>query len=329
MNARLALPITLGTYVKMEPSLTYFAKGYAANYYRNNKVVESVNALRSDLYQINGDIFTDIDSVYSAEFLGFQRMKHTVRPRLTWSYRPATSQESYPYFDDTDRVEKMNLITAEIRQTLTGRIGSRQYLDFMTLSLSQGFDVDRLSRAGDSRNGGDHAGYGWTNTQAELTLRPHILVDLVSQAEYNPVVNRLRKYSVGLGLMDHRGDTFRVFHQFAEGEMRQDLNRQTNVNVQAKVGSSLDCFFESQYTHQFNFAYFTSLGLVYHPQCWNVELKYSEVRAQDPVTQKIKDPDQTIFMTVSLYGLGQVYRMSRDWADFLGSPFPLTEPVGR
>jgi hypothetical protein len=42
------------------------------------------------------------------------------------------------------------------------------------------------------------------------------------------------------------------------------------------------------------------------------------VREQDPVTQKIKDADQTVFMTLSLYGLGQVYRFTRDWGEILG-----------
>jgi lipopolysaccharide assembly outer membrane protein LptD (OstA) len=121
----------------------------------------------------------------------------------------------------------------------------------------------------------------------------------------------------------------RVLHQFIEGEMKQDLNRQTNVSVQLKLTSNLECFFENQFTHQFNFSYFTSVGLAYHPQCWSIELKYSEAREQDPLTQRIKEPDQTVFMTVSLYGLGQVYRMTRDWADLFGLPTGGSEPLTR
>ena len=32
--------------------------------------------------------------------------------------------------------------------------------------------------------------------------------------------------------MDHRGDTIQILHQFAEDELREDLNRQTNLNLQ-------------------------------------------------------------------------------------------------
>jgi hypothetical protein len=28
--------------------------------------------------------------------------------------------------------------------------------------------------------------------------------------------------------------------------------------------------------------------------------------------------DQTVFVTLSLYGLGQVYRFTRDWSDMFG-----------
>jgi LPS-assembly protein len=319
VNARLSLPISLGPYLKLEPSATYFAKAYAADYYVNRKSAAAVNGVRTDLYQVNGDVYTDLYSVFDAWFLGFQRVKHTVRPRFTWTYRPPAGPDVYPYFDETDRVEGASLVTAELLQTLTGRIGQGQYLDFMKLNVTQGFDLAKEETGRDAQREKALLGVGWTNTLADLTFRPHTLVDLVAHAEYDPVANRARKYSLGFGLMDHRGDTLRVFHEFAEGAMRQDLNRQTNVNLHVRVADALECFFENQFTHQFNFSYFTSLGLVYHPQCWNVELKYSAARAQDPLTQQIKESDQTVFLTVSLYGLGQVYRMTREWGETMGA----------
>ena len=319
MDTRLSLPIALGRYLKVEPSMTYFPKAYAADYYEREKSVKSVNALRTDLYQVNADAFTDVDSVYLGSFLGFQRVKHTIRPRFSWTYRPFSSSQIYPYFDETDRLDRASLLTAEMRQTFTGRVGPGEYLDFITLSITQGYDFTESRTVQDiSGNQQRLLQYGWTNTGAELTLRPHSLIDLTAQVEYDPILNRARRYSANLGLMDHRGDLVRVLHQFTEDERQEDLNRQTNVSLMVKLTSDLDCFFENQYTHQFDFSYFTSFGLNYHPQCWNVLLRYSEIREQDPVTKKIKDPDQTVFMTLSLYGLGQVYRFTRDWSEILG-----------
>ncbi len=317
-DTRLSLPVPLGRFLKLEPSMTYFAKAYSADYFQREKSVSSVNTIRTDLYQVNADAFTDLNAVFDPGFFGFQRVRHTIRPRVTWTYRPFTKQQIYPYFDDSDRMDRASLLIAEMRQTLTGRLGPNEYLDFLTLSITQGYDF--YSTRSEEATPQDRFPnlYGWTNTQAELTIKPHTLVDLTAQAEYDPVVNRARKYSLNVGLMDHRGDLLRVLHQFTEDEKREDLNRQTNVNLQVKLTSDLDCFFENQYTHQFNFAYFTSFGLNYHPQCWSVLLRYSEIREQDPVTHKIKDPDQTVFMTLSLYGLGQVYRFTRDWGELLG-----------
>jgi len=329
-NASLSLPIALGRYLKLEPSMTYFAKAYAADYYERNKSVSSITAVRTDLYQVNADVFTDLNAVYPGSFLGFQRIRHTVRPRFSWTYRPITSKETYPYFDEDDRVPSISLLTAEMRHTLTGRMGPGEYLDIMTISLSQGYDFEHPRATGQrSKVIGHPARYNWTTTQAELTVKPHSLVDLVAQTEYDPVKNRARRYSVNLGVMDHRGDVVRVLHQFTEDENQEDLNRQTNVNLQVKVTSALDCFFENQYTHQFNFSYFTSFGLSYHPACWSILLRYSEVREQDPITQKIKDPDQTVFMTLSLAGLGQIYRFTRDWGELMGQPHEGTSTVAR
>jgi len=318
-DTRLGLPVSLDRYLKFEPSITYFARGYAADYYEHDKSVSSVNSVRTDLYQINTDAFTDIDRVYESSLFGFQKIKHTVRPRIVWTYRPLRGRQKYPFFDESDRMDEVSLLTAELRQSLVGRVAPGHYMDFASLSLSQGYDFYNTRTAEDPLGERSPLKSHWTNTQAELSIRPHSLLDLRAQAEYDPVMNRARSYSLNLGVMDHRGDTIQILHQFAEDEFREDLNRQTNLNLQVKLTSALDIFFENQYTHQFNFAYFTSLGVNYHPQCWSVLLRYSESREQDPVTHRIKDADQTVFLTLSLYGLGQVYRFTRDWSDMFGS----------
>lgn len=317
-DTRLSFPIALGRYLKLEPSMTYFAKAYLADYFVRDKSVSSVTTVRTDLYQINADLFTDLNTVYGGSFLGFQRIKHTLRPRFAWTYRPFSKAQTYPYFDEHDRMDRTSLLTAEMRQTLTGRLGPGEYLDFVTFIVSQGYDFAKTTNEDEPLIPQEFSVSKLTSTQAELTIRPHTLLDLTAQAEYDPVVNRAMRYSVQLGLMDHRGDMVRILHQFIEDEKKTDLNRQTNVNLQMKLTSDLDCFIENQYTHQFDFSYFTSVGLTYHPRCWSILLRYSEVREQDPVTQKIKDPDQTVFATLSLYGLGQIYKFTRDWSELVG-----------
>ena len=264
-DTRLTLPISFGRYLKFDPSMTYFARGYAGDYYEHDKSVSSVNSFRADLYQINSDAFTDIDKIYEGALFGFQKIKHTIRPRVAWTYRPLRSRQTYPHFDESDRMDEVSLLTAEVRQSLVGRVSQGQYLDFASLSLSQGYDFHNTRTAEDPLGERSPLKSHWTNTQAELSIRPHSLLDLRAQAEYDPVMNRARSYSVNLGVMDHRGDTIQILHQFAEDELREDLNRQTNLNLQVKVTSAIDFFLENQYTHQFNFAYFTSLGLNYHP----------------------------------------------------------------
>jgi len=319
LDARLMAALPLGRYLKLEPSITYLGRAYIADYYQHNRSISSVNAVRTDLYQVNAEVFTDLYSVYDGSMIGFQRVQHFIRPRVGWSFRPpSTTKQVYPQFDDVDIMGRLNLLTAEMRQTLTGRTGPGEYLDFLSFSISQGYDFFHSRTGSDPMGDQQTARLAWTNTFAELTVKPHYLLDLVAQAQYDPVANRAKRYSVNLGLMDHRGDLFRILHQFTETEKKEEVSRQTNVNLHLKLSSSLDCMIESQYSHQFNFAYFTSIGFSYHPQCWNIVLRYSETREQDPSTQKVRDPDQTIFMTLSLYGLGQIYRFSRDWRELLG-----------
>ncbi len=329
MNTRVSLPTNIAGLIKVDPSITYFTKAYAADYYgKDEESLKSYNDLRTDLYELRVDAHTDIHSVLERPFLGFRRIRHAVRPQISWKFRPVTSQQIYPFFDDSDRMDHVSRVDAEIRQTFTGRLGSGRYLDFVRLRLKQGFDF--LQAASRARPGQEPIPlrHGWSISEAELALRPHSIVDLTARAQYDPQRNAANMYSFNLGLMDHRGDLFRVLHLFSEDGTSRELNRQTNVNLQLKVTSGLEAFFENQYTHRHDFSFFTSFGLAYHPQCWNVVLKYSETREKDPVSQKIKDPDRTVFMALSLYGLGQVYEMTRDWGTLFGTPTQSIETGG-
>ena len=144
MDTRLSLPIALGRYLKMEPSMSYFPRAYSAEYYENDKTVRTVNAVRTDLYQIHADLYTDVQYIYRAAFLGFQRIKHAIRPRFTWTYRPEADHKVYPYFDEADRKESVSVLNAELRQTFTGRVGHDLYQDFLTFSVFQGYDFNKV-----------------------------------------------------------------------------------------------------------------------------------------------------------------------------------------
>ncbi|MEW6347923.1 MAG: LPS assembly protein LptD [Thermodesulfobacteriota bacterium] len=320
MKGGVSLPFAIGNYLKLDPSMTYTARAYAADYFVKDRSINSINAIRTDLYQVDADLYTDLESVFGTRFLGFERIRHAVRPRVTWTFRPFSKHDTYPQFDETDKIDRISLLTAELRQSLTGRIAQGQYLDLLTLTVSQGFDLLKASEAMQDTFGTFPFDQAWTALHAQLTFKPHSLVDLTAQAEYDPVQNVAKRYSLDLGLMDHRGDLARIVHQYTQDPQGRNLNRQTNLNLQLKLTNSLDCFIENQYSHQFGFSYFTGVGLNYHPQCWAAELRFTESKEIDPATLKTRDPDQTVFLTLSLYGLGQVYRMTRDWGDLLGRP---------
>ena len=84
---------------------------------------------------------------------------------------------------------------------MVGRVGQGQYIDFASMSVSQGYDFHKTRTAEDPLGERSPLKSHWTNTQAELTIRPHTLMDLRAQAEYDPVMNRARSYSINL-----RGD---------------------------------------------------------------------------------------------------------------------------
>ncbi len=319
MNTTLSLPIALGRFLKLSPSATFLPKAYSAGYVdEDGDTVEKVETLRTDLYQVNAHAHTDLHAIYNGSFLGFQKVKHSIRPSVSWIFRPTTPTGDYPVFDDSDKVENVSLLTAELSQTFTGKIGEDEYLDFISFNLSQGYDFYTTRTAEDPLGTRLTPLLRLTNTRAKFSLKPHSLVDLSAEAEFNPSLNRASKYLFDMALMDHRGDLLRIEHQYTEGDADAFSVRQTNLDLQVKVTENLACYVQNQYSHSFDFSYFTSFGVSYHPQCWSIALKYSQAREKDPDTSRITVPEQTVFLTLAIGQLGPVYSMTRDLGELAG-----------
>ncbi len=64
-----------------------------------------------ELFQLNGEVGSIIDRVYSVNWMGLEKLKHTIEPELAYLYIPAVTQTDLPLFDGVDRVEHRNLVT--------------------------------------------------------------------------------------------------------------------------------------------------------------------------------------------------------------------------
>jgi len=126
-------------------------------------------------------------------------MKHSVVPRLEYSYMPRiTGQSRLPYFDDRDRLMGRNVSTFSLTNVLDRRRDrvtlvsdgtdarpalATDYLDFLRLRLEQGYDYEEAQRQ-DLVN--LYPRRPFTDTTLELTYKPEQYLSLISRTRYSP-----------------------------------------------------------------------------------------------------------------------------------------------
>ncbi len=120
IHPRLYLPMRFLNYFSIEPSIG--VRETAWDVYHDDDVEDGVNdTLNRVLYDAKIDLSSEVYRIFDMGFLGIDKIKHSIRPQIVYSFIPRKDQSECPKFDSLDRIAKENLITYSITTTLTSR----------------------------------------------------------------------------------------------------------------------------------------------------------------------------------------------------------------
>ncbi|MEE9543397.1 MAG: LPS assembly protein LptD, partial [Thermodesulfobacteriota bacterium] len=150
---RVSLPLRPGSYFELTPSLTPRYTKYLITGTAGSRTPERF------IYEFRTDMVTtfirDFKTLKGAE----TPLRHTIRPRLFYSYIPGVDQSTLPAFDDLDMIEEANEVGYALNTTLSymyrekGK-GLKRH-EYLYLDLSHAYDIKESRRglafAGDER----------------------------------------------------------------------------------------------------------------------------------------------------------------------------------
>jgi LPS-assembly protein len=122
MHPRIYLPLHFDRFFSFEPSAGFRQTLWYVD--RPEPVSQAEDEYAYDhreLYDLAADLSTDLFRIFPVPGDETGKMKHTLTPRMEYSYIPDKDQTNYPDFDDTDRIGPENMLTFSITHFLTTR----------------------------------------------------------------------------------------------------------------------------------------------------------------------------------------------------------------
>jgi LPS-assembly protein len=287
---RLLLPMNPGGYFEITPSIApretfYWSKKNPEGKYQDRFI-----------YDIRVDLTTTFIKVISLKNIsnGLQKLRHTIRPKVTYTYIPEQIQDYLPSYDAMDRTARRNEIVYSVNSIMTGRFKNNNevtYRDYIYLDLSQSYNIVEAARElvspGDERR-------PFSDVSGELRIEPAWWTSITAKGKYDPYNGWMEDYDASLGLHDKRGDNLNLSHRFI-----RDTNEYLDISAGVKVLGSLDLTYRNRYSYNTKKSIETVYKMKYKTQCWNSELTY---------TARIDE--NIVLLTFDLLGIGRVGGLS-------------------
>jgi len=308
---RVFLPMDWKNYLTIEPSVGYRATGWQVVAYEDPPDHEDgddryIRQLPD--YQV--DLSTEFYRILNTSGESIDRVKHSVRPRIVYTYVPEEDQSELPQFDSKDRIEKANKLTYSLTNLFTYRsklhpqnsniaeakLPEYHYQQVLRIFLEQSYDFNEAAEEDPAE---------WRNTETQepfspvygrLTLTPKKYIYLLADGEWSPYDRAMISHSVAANLSDKRGDRLTLEHRYKEDI--DNLDQEGLESIYAKLhlvvtdALSLNAEYENDlYADKEILA---SIGGLYEAQCWSFRLTYTR-----------EDDEEKYDVMIGLRGLGE------------------------
>ncbi len=275
LHPRLSLPLRWG-FIEITPDL-----GARETLYRSRNGTEE-NSSR-ELWDFKTTLATEASRIFDLGTKKVSKLKHLIRPEVTYAYVPEVDQSRIPSYDVA--VPKSNTITYGITQRLIGKVeegsGKIRYHEFVYFKLSQTYDFFEANREVIPGSALRQA-FGVVNSELKINWLQYVKLENIAIYDTNRS-GFLSSYTLA-DVSDFRGDGLQLEHTWIKGA--QD---QINGNLRIRLLPSLDASFGTRYSNLDRQTLETAYGLIYRHQCWSLDLSYVErpAVAGQPAEKKI------------------------------------------
>lgn len=294
---RLDMPFRFGNYVNFVPSVGFRETAYIVDKPGTGRDFKS-----REQFDLRSELSTNFSRIFNLHGKRVQKLRHAIQPKVIYEYGPDTNQELLPQFDGIDHPGKRNIIHYSITNYLIGKLAGDQdqvdHLEFLRLTLSQGYDVNKtfLNRS-------------FSDIMAEIELTPLHFMVLDIDTSFSPYDSEFTSYNIRTHLLDKRGDSLNLDYRYEDNSYKlitpgspftQSFRaadpanlEEINTDLTLKISDTLSFLGGYRRSLFADMGVETRLGLSYKSQCWGMDLHYID-----------EYEDQRFMLRFSLTGIG-------------------------
>jgi LPS-assembly protein len=301
LKPTLSLPVNLGGYGKMTPAFTLLENLWRREDQQPDLLDKQGNR---NIYFASLGLNSEVSRVFNVGGQTVEKIQHSIRPELSYTYVPNVKQTNLPDFMGV--VGEQQTITYALTNSFMarwkGKDGKKNYREFLRFKLAQTYDIIESNRDV-ATTGSMRRGFGDIVLEADFT--PFQYLSFLARNKYSVSATTWSQANYDLSLSDARGDAAVLGYRYTQNSIEE-----INLNLKAVMTKAFDLTYNQRRNQLIQKDLEKSLGLIYHQQCWNVKLSYTEklnttINLYGVSTEGDK-LDRTYMVTLSLYGLGQV-----------------------
>jgi LPS-assembly protein len=213
---------------------------------------------------------SDLYRVYDTGSATLPRIKHVLRPEVTYQYIPSVDQSNIPYFDQP--VSNRNSIFYGLTNRVIGKVvqGSKSSdHEYVYFKVGQAYNFTEPSPPAGVPN--PPTPMHFSVITEELRVRGQKYINLDNIINYDPNTNTIQTSYTSLSLSDWRGDGLSLEHVYRKG-----VEEQLNGSLQVKILSSLTFLYGRRYSLFSQQMLGTTYGALYRHQCWGLDVSYTD-----------------------------------------------------
>jgi len=304
---RAYLPLKWKNYLSVEPSAGWRQTTWVMDR-REDRTLD--RSTYRQVYDLKLDLSTEFSKVMGSPAKGVDRIRHSIKPQMIYTYVPDEDQSDLPDFDTAiDRIAADNSVTYSLTNTLTARSEKKHGTAAANVAEKDAamagirpngmatpatYDYDRLCRfyleqTYDIAAARDDEPEPFSDLFGELDIDIGSFFRLDADANFDVYGSHFSSHNVAAALADGRGDRLWIEHRY-EREESESIHGMLAI----KLTNRLTVRGEYERDLLADNDILKGAGFLYTSQCWAFDFFY-----------KVEDDDRSVSLNVNLMGLGE------------------------